>query len=157
MKCQAGWITSQNRDCQEKYQQLQICRWYHSNGRKWRGTKEPLWKWKRGVGNIQKTKIVACSPITSWQLEGEKVEAATEFSFLGSRITLHGDCSHEVKRCSLLGRKAVTNLDSIFKKQRHHFTDKGSYSESFSSFHVWMWELDYKKAEHWRIDAFKLC
>ena len=89
-------------------------------------------------GNIQKTKIMACSPITSWQIEGEKAEAVTDFSFLGSKITSHGDCSHEIKRCSLLGRKAVTNLDSIFKKQRHHFTDKGSYSESFSSSRLWM-------------------
>ena len=89
-------------------------------------------------GNIQKTKIMACSPITSWQIEGEKAEAVTDFSFLGSKITSHGNYSHEIKRCSLLGRKAVTNLDSIFKKQRHHFTDKGSYSESFSSSRVWM-------------------
>ena len=69
------------------------------------------------MGNIQKTKIVACSPITSWQLEGEKVEAATEFSFLGSRITLHGDCSHEVKRCLLLERKVTTNLDGTLKSR----------------------------------------
>ena len=63
------------------------------------------------------------SPITSWQIEGEK-EAATNFTFLGSKITVAGDCSHEVKRCLLLGRKAMTNLDNILKKQRHHFSKK---------------------------------
>ena len=88
--------------------------------------------------NIQKSKIMASGPIISWQIEGEKVETVTDFLFLGSKITADDDCSHEIKRCSLLGRKAVTNLDSIFKKQRHHFTDKGSYSESFSSSRVWM-------------------
>ena len=60
--------------------------------------------------NIQKTKIMASSPITSWQVEGEKMEAVTDFIFLGFRITADGDCSHEIKRCSPLGRKAVTNL-----------------------------------------------
>ena len=65
--------------------------------------------------NIQKTKILASSPITSWQIEGEKVEAVTDFLFLGSKITLDSDCSHEIKRRLLLGRKAMTNLDSILK------------------------------------------
>ena len=65
--------------------------------------------------NIQKTKVMESSPITSWQLEGEKVEAVTDFIFLGSKITTDGDCSHEIKRCLLLGRKVMTNLDSIFK------------------------------------------
>ena len=65
--------------------------------------------------NIQKAKIIASGPITSWQIEGEKVEAVTDFIFLGSKITADGDCSHEIKRCLLLGRKAMTNLDSIKK------------------------------------------
>ena len=65
--------------------------------------------------NIQKTKIMASSPITSWQIEEEKVETVTDFIFLGSKITVDGDCSHEIKRCLLLGRKAMTNLDSILK------------------------------------------
>ena len=65
--------------------------------------------------NIQKSKIMASSPITSWQTEGEKVEAVTDFIFLGSKITTDGDCSHEIKRYLLLGRKAMTNLDSILK------------------------------------------
>ena len=64
---------------------------------------------------IQKTKIMASSPITSWQIDGEKMEAVTDFIFLGSKNTADGDCSHEVKRCLLLGRKAMTNLDSVLK------------------------------------------
>ena len=65
--------------------------------------------------NIQKTKIMAPSPITSWKIDGEKVETVTEFIFLGSKIIVDGDCSHEVKRCLLLGRKAMTNLDRVLK------------------------------------------
>ena len=86
------------------------------------------------------------------------METVTDFIFLGSKITADGDCSHEIKRCLLLGRKAMTNLDSILKKQRHYFADKGLSSQSylFSSGHVWMWELVYKKAECRRIDAFEL-
>ena len=75
------------------------------------------------------------------------MEIVTDFIFLGSKITADGDCSHEIKRCLLLGRKAMTNLDSVIKKQRHHFTDKGPSSQSygFSSGHVWMWELDHEE------------
>ena len=67
--------------------------------------------------NIQKTKIMAYGPITSWQIEGEKVEAVTDFLFLGSKITVDSDCSHKIKRCLLLGRTAMTNLDSILKSR----------------------------------------
>ena len=67
--------------------------------------------------NIQKTKIVASSPITSWQVDGETVETVAKFIFLGSRITADGDCSHEIKRCLLLGQKVMTNLDSILKSR----------------------------------------
>ena len=89
--------------------------------------------------NIQKTKIMASSPITSWQIDGETMETVTNFIFLGSKITADGDCSHEIKRRLLLGRKAMTNLDNI-KKQRHYSPDKRLYSQSygFSSSHVWM-------------------
>ena len=71
----------------------------------------------------------------------------TDFIFLGSKITVDGDCSHEIKRWLLLGRKAMTNLDSVIKKQKHHFANKGLYSQNygFSSSHVWMWELDHKE------------
>ena len=65
--------------------------------------------------NIQKTKIMASGPITSWEIDGETVEIVSDFIFLGSKITADGDCSHEIKRCLLFGRKAMTNLDSIFK------------------------------------------
>ena len=67
--------------------------------------------------NIQKTKIMAPGPITSWQIDGERVETVADFIYLGSKITADGDCSHEIKRCLLLGRKVMTNLDSIFKSR----------------------------------------
>ena len=67
--------------------------------------------------SIRKTKIMASSPITSWQVDGETMETVSDFIFLGSKITADGDCSHEIKRCSLLGRKAMTNLDSILKSR----------------------------------------
>ena len=67
--------------------------------------------------NIQKTKIMPSGPITSWQKDGEEVEAVTDFTFLGSKITVDGDCSHEIKRCLFLGRKAMTNLDSVLKSR----------------------------------------
>ena len=75
--------------------------------------------------NIQKTKIMASNPITSGQIEGEKIEAVTDFLFLASKITTDGHCSHKIKRLLLLERKAVTNLDSLIKKHRSHFVDKG--------------------------------
>ena len=69
------------------------------------------------VFNIQKTKIMASGPITSWEIDGETVETVADFIFLGSKITADGDCSHEIKRCLLLGRKIMTNLDSIFRSR----------------------------------------
>ena len=74
--------------------------------------------------NIQKTKIMASNPITSWQINGEKMETVTDFTFLGSKITIDGDCSHEIKRCLLLGRKAMTNLDCILKNRDIIFPTK---------------------------------
>ena len=105
--------------------------------------------------NIQKTKMMASGPITSWQIEGEKVETVTDFIFLGFKIIVDSDCSHEIKRHLLLVRIAMSNLDRVLKN-RHHFADKGLYSQSygFSSSHVWMWELDHKEAERQRIDTF---
>ena len=76
--------------------------------------------------NIQKTKITAFGPITSWQIEGEKLETVRNFIFLGSKITADGDHSHEIKRCLLLGRKALGKLDNVLK-QRHHFANKGPF------------------------------
>ena len=93
--------------------------------------------------NIQKTKIMASGPITSWQIDGETVA-----DFLGSKITADGDCSHEIKRCLFLGRKVVTNLDSILQSRDITLFNKGPSSQGygFSSSHVWMWELDYKES-----------
>ena len=108
--------------------------------------------------NIQKTKIMASGPITSWQIDGEKMEAVTDFIFLDSKITVDIDCSHEIKRRLLFGRKAMTNLENIFKS-----------SNITSLTKVWLvkamvfpvviygcesWTI--KKAECWRIDAFEL-
>ena len=88
--------------------------------------------------NIQKMKIMASGPITSWQIDGETVETVSDFIFLGSKSTTDGDCSHEIKRRLLLGRKVMTNLDSILEKQRHYFANKGPSSQGygFSSGHV---------------------
>ena len=91
--------------------------------------------------NIQKTKIMASGPITSWQIDGEIVETVSDCIFLGSKITADGDCSHEIKRRLLLGRKVMTNLDSILKSRDiHYFVNKGPSSQGygFSSSHVWM-------------------
>ena len=97
--------------------------------------------------NIQKTKIVACGPITSWQIDGDIVETVADFIFWDSKITADDDCSREIKRCLLLGRKAMTNLDSILKS-RLYFANKGPSGQSygFYSSHVWMWEWDYKES-----------
>ena len=95
--------------------------------------------------------------ITSWQIDGRKVETVTDFIFLGSKITADGDCSHVIKSHLLLGRKAMINLVRIFKSRHIIFPTKVHLqSYGFSSSSVWMWELGYKKAEHQRIDALKL-
>ena len=93
--------------------------------------------------NIQKTKIMASGPIISWQIDGKTVETVTGFILGDSKITVDGNCSHEINRHLLPGRKAVTNLDSVLKI-RHHFANECLYSQSygFSSSHVGMWELD---------------
>ena len=108
--------------------------------------------------NIKKTKIMASGPITSWQIDGEKRETVRDFILGGSKITADGDYSHEIKRHLLLGRKAMTNLDSLLKSRRHYFTSKGPSSQSygFSSSHVWCESWTIKKDEHQRIDAFEL-
>ena len=88
--------------------------------------------------NTQKTKIMESGPIISWQIDGETMETVTDLIFLGSKITADGDCSHEIKRDFLLGRKAMTKLDSILKSR--NIADKGPSSQTygFSSRHVWM-------------------
>ena len=105
--------------------------------------------------NIQKTKIMASGPITSWQMEEKTMQTVTDFIFLGSKIIADGDCSHEIKRRLLLG---YDKPRQHIKKQRHYFASKGSSCQSygFSSSHVWMWKLDHKKSWEQRIDAFEL-
>ena len=89
--------------------------------------------------NIQKTKIMASGTIISWEIDGETVETAADFIFLGSKITADGECSHEIKRHLLLERKVMTNLDSILKNI-HYFANKGPFSQryGFSSSHMWV-------------------
>ena len=121
----------------------QICRRHHPYGRKRRRTKEPLDESERGEGkvgvklNIQKTKVMASSPITSWQVDGERVETVADFIFLGSKITAGGDCSHEIKRHLLL--RSYDQPRQHLKKQRHYFANKGPSTEGygFSSTHAW--------------------
>ena len=108
--------------------------------------------------NIQKTKIMASDPITSWQIDGETVETVSDFIFGGFKITADGDCSHEIKRRLLLGRKVMTNLDSIFKSRNMTLLTKVRLVKAMV-FPVVMdgcesWTV--KKAEHQRIDAFEL-
>ena len=136
----------------------------HSKGRKWRGTKEPLdeserGEWKPGLKlNIQKTKVMASGPITSWQIDGEATETVTEFIFLGSKITADGDCSHEIKRHLLLERKAMTNLDSFLKNRDITLPTKVRLVKAVA-FPVVIYGCDswtIKKIEPQRIDACEL-
>ena len=106
--------------------------------------------------NIQKTKIMASGPITSWQIDGETV---TDFIFLGSKITADGDCSHEIKRCLLLGRKVMTNLDSISKSRGDITLPTKVFQSKLSFFPVVMYGCEnwaIKKAECQRIDPYEL-
>ena len=108
--------------------------------------------------NIQKTKIMASGPITSWEIDGETVGTVSGFIFLGSKITADGDCSHEIKRCLLLGRKVMTNRDSIFKSRDITLPTKVCLVKAMV-FPVVMYGCEswtVKKAEHQRIDAFEL-
>ena len=108
--------------------------------------------------NIQKMKIMASGPITSWQIDEETMETVTDFIFLGSKITADGDCSHEIKRCLFLERKAVINLDSILKSRDITLPTKIHLVKAMV-FPLVMYGCEswtIKKAEHWRIDAFEL-
>ena len=108
--------------------------------------------------NIQKTKIMASGPITSWQIDEETMETVSDFIFLGSKITADGECSHEIKRRLLLGRKVMTNLDSILKSRDITLPTKVHLVKALV-FPVVMYGCEswtIKKAERWRIDAFEL-
>ena len=108
--------------------------------------------------NIEKTKIMASGPITSWQIDGETVETVRDLIFWGSKITADGDCSHEIKRCLLLGRKVMTNLNIIFKSRditlptKVHLVKAMVFPVVMYGCEIWT----VKKAEHQRIDAFEL-
>ena len=108
--------------------------------------------------NIQRTKIMASSPITAWQIDGETVETVADFKFLGSKITVDGYCSHEIKRRLLLGRKVMTNLDSISKSRDITLPTKVHLVKAMVfpvvRYRCESWTI--KKAEHQRIDAFEL-
>ena len=122
--------------------------------------------------NIQKTKIMASGPITSWKIDGETMETVSDFNFLGSKITADGDCSHEIKRCFLLGRKVMTNLESMLKSRDITLPPKVCLVKAMvfpvgtkvhlvkpMVFPVIMYGCEswtIKKAEHRRIDAFEL-
>ena len=109
--------------------------------------------------NIQKTKIMASGPILSWQIDGKTMETVRNFIFLGSKIPADDDCSHEIKRCLLLGRKVMTSLDSILKS-RDITLPTNVYLVKAMVFPVVTYRCEswtIKKAEHWRIDAFELC
>ena len=162
MTCWAGSSTSWNQNCWEKYQNL---RWHHPYGTKRRGSKEPLDQSERRVGkaglklSIQKTKIMASIPIiTSWHIDGETMEIVRDFIFLGSKSTADGDCSHEIKRHLLLGRKAMTNLNSILKSRDITLPTKVCIVKAMvfplAMYGCESWTI--KKAEHWRIDDFWL-
>ena len=108
--------------------------------------------------NIQKTKIMASSPIISWQIDGETMETARDFILFSSKITADGDCTHEIKKCLLLGRKTVTNLDSLLKSRDITSPTKVHLVKAMV-FPVFMYGCEswtIKKAEHRRIDAFEL-
>ena len=150
---------------QKKYQQPQIRRWYHSDGGKWRGTKSLLMRVKEesekaGLKfSIQNIKIMASGPITSWQIDGGKAKTVADFIFLGSKITMDSDWSHEIKRHFLLARKAMTNLDCLLKSSditlltKVHIVKAVIFPVVMSGCESWT----IKKAERWRIGAFKLC
>ena len=108
--------------------------------------------------NIQKTKIMASGPITLWEIDGETVETVSDFIFGGSKITVDGDCSHEIKRCLLLGRKVMTNIDSIFKSRDTTLPTKVRLVKAMVfpvvTYGCESWTVE--KAERQRIDAFKL-
>ena len=108
--------------------------------------------------NVQKTKIMTSDPITSWQIDGETMETVTDFLFGGCKITAYGDCGHEIKRCLLLGKKAMTNVDSIWKSRDITLPTKIRLVKAMV-FPVVMYGCEssiIKKAECWRIDAFEL-
>ena len=131
------------------------------NGEEWKSLLMKVKEESEKAGlklNIQKTKIMTTGPITSWEIDGETVETVSDFIFLGSKITADSDCSHEIKRCLLLGRQIMTNLDSIFKSRditlptKVHLVKAMVFPVVMYGYESWT----VKKAEHRRINAFEL-
>ena len=160
MKFQTGWITSLIKDSRKKHQQAQICRRYHFIGQKWRGTKEPLDENEKSWVklNIQNTKIMASGPITLWQIDGEKWKQWQIFFPWAPKSLWTDDFSHEIKRRLLIGRKAITNLDSLLKSRDISLPTKvcivqvKAMVSPVVMYRCEIWTI--RKAECWRIDAF---
>ena len=151
MKCQAGWSTSWKKIFGRNINNLKYADDTTLMAVSKEGLKNLLMKvkvesWKAGLKlNIQKIKIIVSNPITSWQIDGETMKTVRDFIFLDSKITVDGDCSHEIKSRLLLGRKAMTNLDSILKSRNITPLTKVHIVKAigFFSSHAWMWELDH--------------
>ena len=149
VNCQAGWNTSCHHDCQEKCQQRQIYRWCHPYCRRRR--RSSWWKWKRRgkkeawISTFKKLRSWHPVPSLHGKEMGKQWKQRPTFIFLSSKITEDGDCSCEIKRCMLLGRKAVTNLGSILKNRDIILLTK-IFLVKAVVFHVQMWELDPKEA-----------
>ena len=163
MKCWAGWITGWDQDARKNTNNLRYTddttRMAESEGELnsclMRVKEESE---KDGIKvNMQKTNIMASSPITSWQIDGEKVETVADFIFLGSKITADRDYSHRIKRCLLLGRKAMTNLDRVLKSRDVTLPTKVHIKTMVFpvvTYGCESWTVN--MAEHWRIDVFEL-
>ena len=152
MKWWAGWLTSYNEDCWRNINNLRYADDITLMAESEEELKSLLMKVKEQCEkaglqlNIWKIKIMASGPITSWQWDGKTMATVTDFSFLGSKITLDGDSSMKLKdMCSL--KRSYDQPRQATKKKRHHFADQGVYSPSygFSSSRVWLWELDHKE------------
>ena len=155
-KCWARGGTSWNQDCQEKYKKPEICRWYHPYGRK-RRTKDPLYERERGKWKCW-LKVQHSENKDHGIQSHNFMETVRDFNFLGSKITADGDCSQEIKRCLLFGRKAMTNPDSILKSRDITLPTKVHLVKAIF-FPVVMYGCEYwtiKKAEHQGFDAFEL-
>ena len=162
MKCWAGWSTARIKIAGRSISNLRYADDTSLMAESKENSRVFCWKWKRRVKklawNIQKTKIMASGPITSWQIDGETMETVANFIFLGSQITADVECSHEIKRCLLLGRKAMTNLDGILKSRDITLLTKVCLVKAMA-FLVVMYGCEswtIKKAKLQRIDTFEL-
>ena len=136
MKCWAGCIINWNQDCQEKFQQPQLCRAQYSNGKNVEELKSLLMRVKdesekAGLKLIKNIMIMTSILITSWQMKGEKVEAKTDFIFLDSKITMDGDCSHKIKTLASWKENYDKHRQHV-KNQRHHFANKSLYIQNMA-------------------------